>query len=74
MEKKIKFLKLKYEKKAIQWKNENDDRKLFSNIYFQIMEALEEIKECNNSWIMCAINKQIRDEQKTLDNILNRFE
>lgn len=74
MNSKIDYLKFKYEKKAIQWKNENDDRKLFSNIYFQIMEALEELKECNNNWVICAINKQIRDEQKILDNILNRFE
>lgn len=74
MNSKINYLKFKYEKKAIRWKSCNDDRKLFSNIYFQIMEALEEIKECNNSWVICAINKQIRDEQKTLDNILNRFE
>ena len=73
MESKIKYLKSKYEKKAIEWKSYNDDRRLFSNIYFQIMEALEELKGCNNNWVICAINKQIREEQKTLYNILTRF-
>lgn len=73
MKKKIEFIKFRYEEKAIEWENEHDDRKLFSNLYYMIINALESIIDCENVYVKVAINNAISEDIKRMDNILNRF-
>lgn len=71
-----KYLKDFYEEKALEWRDKTDDRKLFSNIYFQIVEALNELEKLepiNSVYIKVAINDLIRKDQKTLIDILTVF-
>ena len=70
---KKRLLSLNYKKKAEEWKNETDDRRLFSNLYYMIDEALEEMKNVENNYIWCAFNKKFSEDIQTLDEILNRF-
>lgn len=69
---KKRFLKF-YKKKAEEWKNEHDDRKVFSNIYYILDEALEEMKNIENNYIWCAFNKRFSDDIETLNDIENKF-
>lgn len=70
---KTNYLKLKYNKIMQVYKNCDDDRRLAYNIYNQILEVLEELKECDNSYILVAISKEIKKDCRTIDNIIARF-
>ena len=41
------FIKKYYGELAEQWKNETDDRGLFSIMYFDLLQGLEELKQLN---------------------------
>jgi len=71
-----KYLKDFYGEKAVEWRDEMDDRKLFSNIYFQIVDALnelEKIEPINSVYIKVAISDSIINDEKTLNDILTVF-
>ena len=70
----VELLKLLYGEKAEQWKNELDDRKLFSNIYYILLEALQTASTIDNTFIRNAVSVRFREERATLDRILERFE
>ena len=70
---KLDFLKFKYEKKAEEWKDCHDDRRLFSNTYYQIIEAIETLPEEPVSYIAVAMNNEIQKDREMLDRILTRF-
>jgi len=70
---KIDYLQLFYGKDAKKWENENDDRRLFSNMYYQIIQALESLEDNDNVYISCAMNVSISRDEKVLSKIQRRF-
>ena len=73
---KIKTLKVLYEPYAEQWKNETDDRHLYSIMYYDIIEALEQLKElndCNDYLYFEVIMPKINDDKETLQEIRDYF-
>lgn len=70
---KMDYLKFKYEKQAEEWKDCHDDRRLFSNAYYQIVEAIETLPEEPVPYIAVAMNNEIAKDREMLDRIAKRF-
>jgi hypothetical protein len=70
----IDLLELIYGEKAQQWAKELDDRKLFSNIYYMLLEALQIADTIDNAFIRTAIMAKFKEERAVMDKILERFE
>jgi hypothetical protein len=70
----VELLKLIYGEKAEQWANERDDRKLFSNIYYILLEALQIASTIDNTFIRNAVMVKFKEDRATMDRILERFE
>lgn len=51
----------------------NDDRRVFQNIYEQLLEALEVMGTIENTMIWVAFNEKFNEELKTLDSIIEKF-
>lgn len=73
MDTKIKLLNLLYGKYRKAWEDTGDDRKVFCNIYDMLIEACECMKSVRNNLIYVAFNRQFKDEEKMLKEILHRF-
>ena len=70
------FIKKYYGELAEKWKNETDDRRLFSIIYNDIIEALEQLKELNECSVylyFLVIMPKINEDQKALREIREDF-
>ena len=70
------FLKRHYGEQAEDWKNETDVRGLFSKMYFDLFEGLEELKqlnECSDYLYYEMIMPKIIKDQKTLREIKEYF-
>ena len=70
------FIKKYYGEFAKEWKNETDDRHLYSIMYYDIIEALEqlkELKECNEYLFFEVIMSKINDDKETLQEISDYF-
>ena len=70
------FIKKYYGELAEQWKNETDDRHLYSIMYYDIIEALEQLKdlkECNDYLFFEVIIAKINDDKETLEEIRDYF-
>lgn len=72
-ETKKELLKLEFGKERKAWDGEKDDRGVFCNIYDMLMEALDDMKSVENSFIWVAFNNKFREEEKTLKEIKKRF-
>lgn len=59
MKSKIMFLALSFGKDAEEWNNETGDKRLFSNIYFMILEACEVMKKVDNVYSQVAFSNQV---------------
>jgi len=70
---KMEFLKFKYEKKAEEWKEYLDDRRVYSNIYYQIIKAIETLPEEPNNYVCVAMNNEINKDREMLDRIMKKF-
>lgn len=74
---KLNLLKILYAKQAEIWGNlyppVHDDRRLFINIYNQIVEAVSSLSDNPNITVCVAMNRYIKEEQKTLDAIKMYF-
>lgn len=51
----------------------NDDRRVFQNVYEQLLEALEVMGTIENTMIWVAFNEKFNEELKTLDSIIEKF-
>ena len=69
---KLDFLKFRYEKKAEEWKERHDDRRLFSNTYYLIITAIETLPEEPNNYVCVAMNAMIKKDREILDSIMKR--
>lgn len=70
---KISLLRVKYKKYRAEWENQDDDRRVFCNIYDMLIEACEDMKHVTNNFIWIAFNRRYNEELQTLDEILARF-
>ena len=76
LEIKERFIIRQYGELAEEWKNETDDRELFSRLYYDIIEALEQLKqldECSDYLYFEVIMPKIIKDQKTLKEIKEYF-
>lgn len=69
---KLYFLE-RYAEDAERWQEEHDDRKLFSNIYEKLVEAVESLPEEPNLTVCVAMNDYISKDEATLDAIREHF-
>ena len=76
LERKIKNLQAWLEPYAEDWKNETDDRGLFSKMYYEMIQALEQIKqleECSDYLLFDVIFHKINEDKATLNEIKGYF-
>ena len=74
---KIAVLEMEYGKKADEWNNlyppVSDDRRVYINIYHQLVEAVQSLTDNPNTIVCVAMNRYIAEEKKTLDEIKKVF-
>lgn len=64
-----------YAKKYVEWKDRySDDRRLYQNMYEQILKSLKIMGRIGNSHIWVAFNEQFDKDLKQLDRIITRFD
>lgn len=68
----IQVLTNKYGENAEKWKTEHDDRKLYSNIFYQLLEAYESVENAP-AFVRVAVNEKAEEQTKVLDEIEQRF-
>ena len=76
LENKERFIKRHYGEQAEDWKNETDDRGLFSKMYYEMIQALEQLKqleECSEYLFFEVILHKINEDKRTLEEIKNYF-
>ena len=76
LENKERFIKRQYGAQAEDWKNETDDRGLFSEMYYEMIQALEQLKqleECSEYLFFEVILHKINEDKRTLEDIKNYF-
>lgn len=64
----------RYEENAERWKDEHDDRKVFHNIYKNLVEAIKSLPEEPHVMVKVAMNKCITEHEQTLNDIQKHFE
>ena len=74
---KLAVLEMEYGKKADEWNNlyppVSDDRRVYINIYHQLVEAVQSLTDNPNTIVCVAMNRYISEEKKTLDEIKKVF-
>ena len=76
LENKERFINRHYGDQAEDWKNETDDRGLFSKMYYEMIQALEQLKqldECSEYLFIEVILHKIIEDKRTLEDIKNYF-
>ena len=76
LNRKIKNLQAWFEPYAEDWKNETDDRGLFSKMYYEMIQALEQLKqleECSDYLFFEVILHKINEDKRTLNEIKGYF-
>ena len=63
-----------YEEDAKRWENESDDRKLFSNVYKNLVEAIESLPAEPHVMVCVAMSNYIGEKKTILNDIRRRFE
>ena len=67
-------LQIRYERKAIDWENEHNDKRIVSNTYFMIVEALESLPAEPNNYVKVAMHAHIREHEELMNSIIKRVE
>lgn len=72
---KIEVLNHKYGSILKDFEETCDDRRTAWNRYQQLVDACQSMKDCGveNSFVCCAVNKQMREQQDVIDGIITRF-
>ena len=63
-----------YGEKAEAWKNERNDKRVFSNTYFMIVEALESLPDEPHNYVKVAVHAHIKENEEMMKRIIERFE
>lgn len=69
----LNYYQMFYSELAEQWKNETDDRKLFSNNYFIILEMYEDYTFCKSPSTRVAINEKAKEYEEQMKSIRKHF-
>lgn len=72
-ERRIDWLRFDYGLYAERWENENDDRKVMSNTYYQIIEALESLPAEPPAWVCVAITDKIHKDEALMSRIILKY-
>ena len=74
---KLAVLEMEYGKQAKVWNDlyppVSDDRRVYINIYHQLIDAVKSLTDNPNSIVCVAMNRYITEEKKVLDEIKLRF-
>jgi hypothetical protein len=70
---KLSYLEDMHGKRAARWESENDDRKLYSNIYRLMYEAVLTVASIENNRVHVAMNRQMREDFEVMAEIIMRF-
>lgn len=74
---KLAVLEMEYGKQAKVWNDlyppVNDDRRVYINIYHQLIEAVQSLTDNPNNIVCVAMNRYITEEKKILDEIKKVF-
>lgn len=68
------YLQMHYERKAIDWENEHNDKRIMSNTYFMIVEALESLPDEPHNYIKVSIHAHMNESEELMDRIIKKFE
>lgn len=72
-EQKLDYLDNWYRPKAEEWKEMHDDRRLFSNMYYQMREAIESLGDNPHLYVKVAMNDKISSDIEIMDRIKEHF-
>ena len=67
------YLKYFYEEKAEAWKNERNDKRVYSNSYYIMVEAINSLPEEPNNFVVVAMNTKINEYEQQMNEIEERF-
>ena len=70
----LEFLKLFYEENAEKWRDQHDDRRVYSNTYYMLVEAIKSLDDEPNNFVKVAMNHHMNDELAMIDRINHFFE
>lgn len=70
---KLDYMKWFFEEDAERWKSKHDDRRVFSNMYFQIIEAIESLPEEPPAYVCVAMNELIKKDIETMKHVQGVF-
>ena len=70
---KLDFMKHLYGKYIDEFRGCQDDRGLYCNTYWLIVEAIESLDDNPNNYVCVAVNNAIRADLAMMDGILVRF-
>lgn len=73
MEAKKRCLKFKYESVLRDLEGYHDDREIAINTYNILLNMCDDMKSVKNVHIITAVNKEIREQEKMMDGIIERF-
>lgn len=62
-----------FKEAAERWGVKNDRRKYFSNKYYQIINAIDNMEGITDSYIACAVYEQIDKDMKELEEIQKTY-
>lgn len=68
------YLRVKYELNAVQWQNDAGDKGQYSLLFYQMLDALESLYTCNNTYVRVAIHRAIAEDEMRLQDILRRVQ
>ena len=69
----LEFLKSSYEENAVKWRDQHDDRRLYSNSYFLMVEAISSLDDEPNVFVKVAMDNHITVTLELLDRIKSFF-
>ena len=69
----LNYIDMFYKEDAEAWKEEHDDRRLFSNIYYHMREAILSLEDEPHIAVKVAMNRYLDDEIRVLEEIQCRF-
>ena len=72
-ERELDYFSFMYGDLAEYWKDETDDRRLFSSTYFAIMEAIKSLDDNPVTYVRVAMNRMLEADKCMLDRILNFY-
>jgi len=70
---KLQYIEYMYGKHAAKWEIENDDRKIYANIYNLLHQAVIAVSGVDNNTVYVAMNNELRREFEVMEEIIARF-